>query len=241
MADHGDVSSGELQFQKAEFVSAEPELRCISCRGEIVDSYYHVAGAVTCPACTEQRRIFQGRPEGRGVFLKALMYGLGAAVAGSVIYALVSLTGFQFSIVAIVVGVMVGKAIRHVTNGRSSLRYQVLAVFLTYSGITGTYIPSMISAAKTSIQKKQAATAAQAPPAAPAVKKAVNPLRLVGALALLAAFTLILPFFALFHSPASGLLNLFIIGIGLMQAWRITRPDRALIMGPYSLAERNAG
>jgi hypothetical protein len=232
----------ELQFQKAEFISSEPELRCISCQSKIGDSYYHIAGAVTCPACAEQRRIFQGRPEGRGTFLRAALYGFGAAVAGSILYALVMMTGFQFSIVAIVVGVMVGKAIRYVTNGRSSLRYQVLAVILTYGAITTSFLPSVMRAVmekqkkqSTSVVGVQPTTVASAPP------KTVHPGRLLGAFAALIGFMLLLPFIALVESPASGLLNLVIIGIGLLQAWRITRPDQALIMGPYSVAERAAG
>jgi len=231
----------ELQFQKAEFISSEPELSCISCQRKIGDSYYHVAGDVMCPACAEQRRIFQGLPEGRGTFFQAALYGFGAAVAGSILYALVMMTGFQFSIVAIVVGVMVGKAIRSVTKGRSRRRYQVLAVLLTYGAITTSFLPSVIRAVEKQKKQSTSVTGTQATSKSPAAPKTVHVGRLFGALAALIGFMFILPFIALFESPASGLLNLVIIGIGLLQAWRITKPDQALIMGPYSVAERAAG
>ena len=36
------------------------------------------------------------------------------------------------------------------------------------------------------------------------------------------------------HSPLSGLINLVIIAIGLRQAWRLTTPFRAPVVGPYA-------
>jgi hypothetical protein len=92
MSDMPDPNSAspaadELQFEKAEFVAAQPDLRCAFCQSPLSNTYYQVAGAVTCPACAEQRRIFQTPPEGSGTFLKAMFYGLGAAVLGSIIYA----------------------------------------------------------------------------------------------------------------------------------------------------------
>ena len=231
----------DLQFQKAEFVSAEPELRCASCQSKISDCYFHVAGAVTCPVCAQHRQMLQGHSQGQPSFLRAALYGLRAAVAGSIVYALVSLTGFQFSIVAIVVGVMVGKAIRHVTQGKSSLRYQVLAVVLTYGAITTSFVPLMI---RDAAQSRKARLAKNTPADAskpPIAKKPVTAGGFLFAIVFLIGIGLAAPFLILLSHPASGVLNLFIIGIGLMQAWRITRPDQALIMGPYSVPERNAG
>ena len=233
--------AADLQFERAEFVSAQPDLRCTSCQSHISDSYYHVSGAVTCPACAEHRRFFQATPEGGGTFLRAALFGFGAAVLGSVIYALVSLTGFQFSIVAILVGILVGKAIRHVTQGRSSRRYQVLAVVLTYGAITTSYVPGIIAEA---IQKEKAAKSSQSPAPTPAPAAAHKPFslaRFAGGLAVLIGITFALPFLVLLSSPASGLINLVIIGIGLMQAWRLTKPDQAPIAGPFSVAQPSAG
>ena len=247
MSDMPDPNSAfkpgaELQFEKAEFVSADPGLRCAGCQSQISDSYYDVSGAVTCPTCAEHRRFFQAKPEGGGTFLRAALFGFGAAVLGSVIYALVSLTGFQFSIVAILVGILVGKAIRHVTQGRSSRRYQVLAVVLTYGAITTSYVPGIIADA---IQKEKAAAKSSQSPArtpAPEVpRKPFSPVRFAGALAVLIGITFAIPFLVLLSSPASGLINLVIIGIGLLQAWRLTKPDQAPITGPFLVARQSTG
>src|SRR5262249_21022939 len=203
MPDPSELSGGDLQFQKAEFVSPRQQFVCDFCRTVIADTYYHVGGAVTCPSCAQPRLLIQGRPEGRGTFLKAALFGAGAAFAGSILYFLVSLTGFQFSIIAIVVGVMVGKAIRYVTRGRSSLRYRLLAVFLTYAAITTSSLPSMIAAAgkRKHNAATESASAAPASAPAPATKPILTPLRLVRALVIVLAFTLVLPFFAVIASP----------------------------------------
>ena len=228
-------AADQLQFEKAEFVPAQPELCCAFCKSSISNSHYRVAGAVTCPSCAERRRAFQTPPQGGGIFLRAALYGLGAAVLGSIMYALISLTGFQFSIVAIAVGVLVGKAIRHATRGRSSRRYQVLAVLLTYTAITTSYIPGIVGEA---LQKEKAAVARPAPIAS---QKSFHPVRVAGALAMLIGATFVIPFLVLLSQPASGLINLVIIAIGLLQAWRLTRPDRAPILGPYLANQPSAG
>ncbi len=226
-----DVPSvADLQFQRADVPDAEAALLCAACKTEIRDSYYHVGGAVTCPSCAEAQAAQQTRPAGRAAFLRAALYGTGAAIAGAIIFALVSLTGFQFSIVAILVGIMVGKAIRYATNGRTSRAYQVLAVVLTYGGITTSYIPSMLSEAM-----KQTKTAQSAPqqqgPSAMSTGQTAGTLGL--AVVVLIGISLVLPFLYLGASIVSGLINLLIIGIGLRQAWRITAPNDIPILGPY--------
>src|SRR5690349_9938430 len=106
-----------LQFERAEYAGAGPD--CAFCKKPAGASYYHVGRAVACLACSEQLRRLQSRPD-RPLMLRAALYGLGAAIAGSILFALISLSGFQFSIVAILVGYMVGKAIVRATHGRSS-------------------------------------------------------------------------------------------------------------------------
>lgn len=231
------VNTDDLQFRHAEFEPPKPSRVCAACAKEIPDVYYHVGGAVTCPACAEQRRALQGKPRGGALFLKAALYGAGAALGGSILYWLVSLTGIQFAIIAIVVGVMVGKAIRHVTQGRSSRRYQVLAVVLTYGAICVSSLPPLITAARAAAKKQPAVIAVQPAQQPPQIGRAL--LHLALGSALLIGLCLALPFFYLQYSLFSGLLNLLIIGIGLRQAWRITAPDELLILGPYT-AEKDA-
>ncbi len=225
----------ELQFQHAEFVGEKPSVRCAACKAEIQGSYYHVHGAVTCEQCALVRQAQQGGPAGRTTFLRAALYGLGAAIAGSVIFALVSLTGFQFGIIAILVGIMVGKAIRYATGGRTTRAYQVLAVVLTYVAITTSYLPMMISAAMKTPETAQVSGQVHSVPDATSSELGSSLVKLGAALAVLIGISLAVPFLVIAQNPLSGAINLLIIGIGLRQAWRLTAPDEHLIMGPYTV------
>jgi hypothetical protein len=53
----------------------------------------------------------------------------------------------------------------------------------------------------------------------------------------LVGLVLAAPFFELYSSPVGGAISLFIIYIGLSQAWRLTGRRQILIMGPYQPSE----
>ena len=220
------MSAPDLQFQHAEFPEGPPARVCSFCKSPVGDSAFQISGTIACAACMARVREMQG-PTKRGSLGRAILYGLGAAAAGSTIFALVSLTGFQFSIVAILVGVMVGKAIRKGVEGQTTRMCQVLAVILTYGAITTSYVPMLVSTAmKAAKAKKAAAVNTDAPsPANPPITPKTAVAGLVAAPIILIAVSLVLPFLVLVHSPLSGLINLVIIFIGLRQAWRLTAPS----------------
>jgi hypothetical protein len=228
------ASTDSLQFQRAEYAGAGPD--CAFCKKSAGPSYFQVGRAVACPNCAAQLQRLQTPPD-RGVMLRATLYGLGAAIAGSILFALVSLTGFQFSIIAILVGYMVGKAIVKATRGRSSRAVQVMAVVLTYGAITTSYLPIMISAAIKQHKTKKAETPQVETPKRGTVTPGAAVAGLGAAIAVLIGFSFILPFLVLAQSPVSGLINLVIIFIGLSKAWRLTTPFRAPILGPYTGSE----
>ena len=66
-------------------------------------------------------------------------------------------------------------------------------------------------------------------------QESFHPLRFSGALAIFTSVTFAIPLPVLLSEPVSGLTNLVIIGIGLLQAWRIIQPDQAPILGPLSV------
>jgi hypothetical protein len=65
-----------------------------------------------------------------------------AVVAGGAAYAILlrRYSDFDFSIITVVIGFMVGLAIRTGVGPRASMAYRVLAVVLTYGAIAGAYI-----------------------------------------------------------------------------------------------------
>ena len=77
-----------------------------------------------------------------GAFVRAAALGLGAAVVGSAVwYGIVRATEREWGLIAIVVGLFVGFAVRKGAGGRGGWQYQALAMVLTYVSITGSNVP----------------------------------------------------------------------------------------------------
>jgi hypothetical protein len=159
--------------------------------------------------------------------MRAALYGGAAAFGGCLLYALVAIVlHAEIGLIAILVGWMVGKAIRYASYGRGGRPQQILAVALTYFAITTSYIPVFIYHGATVAQTKNAPVSSSAP-------ADVRPRMSFGAAVLfLLMIAAIAPFMSL-TSGLSGLISLFIIFIGLRQAWKLTERREILVMGPY--------
>jgi hypothetical protein len=234
----------DLQFRRAEPIdsvteSAPAAKACVVCKQAIADDYYQANGQVVCPLCA--RRIQSGQQAAPSTsLLRAALYGAGAALVGCALYALVSMiTGLEIGIIAIVVGIMVGKAVRYASNGRGGRPQQILAVVLTYFAITTSYVPVFVyqvaksQKAKLASQQSKAASPSGVQPAKPRprISRGRAVLYLLG---LVAAA----PFLGLFagSNPTAGLISLFIIYIGLQRAWALTAQSRIPVVGPYKLS-----
>jgi hypothetical protein len=252
MSDFGATPQPEeLQFQRAEplpGVDAAASLGqpCVICKQPTGSTYYHAQGQVVCPACAQ--RIESGQQAPPAISLaRAALFGGGAALAGSILYALVTIvTGLGIGLIAIVVGVMVGRAIRLASNGLGGRPQQILAVVLTYFAITTSYIPVMfyrMAKDPSVLTKRQpganrgavstpGTSVAPRPPVRPPVNAGQAILALGKLLLLLLLITAAAPFLAL-RAGVSGLITLFIIFIGLQRAWKLTGRTEILVMGPY--------
>ncbi len=135
----------DLQFDHAELttpVAAGPS--CDACKRPISDAYYEINGKVLCTSCRQQIEASFRGGSGLGRFSRAVVFGSGAALAGAVLYYIVSrVTGANWGIVAILVGFMVGGAVRKGTGNRGGILYQFLSVLLTYFAI-GLMIVSLV-------------------------------------------------------------------------------------------------
>ena len=160
---------------------------------------------------------------------RAALYGGGAALAGCLLYAVVAIVlNVEIGLIAILVGYMVGRAIRHASHGRGGRPQQILAVALTYFAITTSYIPVYRLPRSEGIASGGPGQADAAPAVAEKAPSHVG--STVVYLLLLAA---VAPFLTLGSSGLSGLIGLFIIFIGLQRAWRLTGRSEIPIMGPY--------
>ncbi|HUO57427.1 MAG TPA: hypothetical protein VMV05_04540 [bacterium] len=159
-----------LQFEKAEFDSSRPSSpACQACKKEIRGSYFEINGKVFCEPCKMNLEKFLagGSPTKR--FLRAFFAGSGAALAGAgLYYGIEKWTGYEFGLIAIVVGFMVGVAVRWGSHRRGGWGYQLLAVFLTYNAIVMTYIPYIVEGYKDKTKQSPSQNPAGTPLPTPA-------------------------------------------------------------------------
>jgi len=219
-------------------VSTAQGVTCASCQQAITSEYFDVNGQSVCNACKAQLEHLVQTPRGWGLFAKAAVFGLVAAILGAVLYyAVIAITNFEIGIVAIAIGFMVGWAIRKATANRGGRRYQVLALVLTYWSVGLAYTPLTFQQLAEENKKEQVQESRDAAPAAPPESsEEATVLSIPIVLAILVGFSLALPVLAVFGSLPSGLISAFIIGIGMRQAWQMTGVPPLQISGPYRIA-----
>jgi hypothetical protein len=224
-----------LQFRRAQPIDsgeAPAAKSCAACKQPVTGEYFQVQNQVICPSCAAKIRIGQQSQRPVSLF-RPIIYGAGAALAGCILYAIPLAIGFQIGIVALVVGYMVGKAIRHASYGTGGRAQQVLAVAFTYLAISASIVPAVFfmgikqAAAARSTAKNQPVK----PPLIQPVKPMPSPAKLAAGIALLA---IVSPFLQLRTSPVGGLISLFILFIGLQRAWVLTARHEIMVTGPYS-------
>jgi hypothetical protein len=130
---------------------------CTACHRAITDEYFDVNGQSVCEACRTQLVQLTQTPRGWGLFAKAAVFGVVAAILGAILYyAVIAITDFEIGIVAIAIGYMVGWAIRKATASRGGRRYQVLALVLTYWAVGVAYTPLTFQGLAEQEKKEQA-------------------------------------------------------------------------------------
>ena len=248
-----------LQFDVAEDVAQSApaaagtgDVRCVACQfpGPL-RSYFDVNGKPLCERCKDALLAHESRPH-LGTFLKASFLGLcGAAIGAGLFYGIVALTGYQLGLVSIVVGLLVGFAVRRGSGGRGGRRYQVLAVGLTYAAICSTYLPFIFkelatrkASAQTAAQttgnqgttEMQGAAAEQGTTAEPPGEP-MTLVQFLGGVAFLAALTLALPFLG----GVNNIMGLIIIAIALWEAWKVNRKVPLVVSGPLAVGAPTNG
>ena len=154
------------------------------------------------------------------------------------------LAGFEFGLIAIVVGYGVGSAVRWGSNGRGGKRYQALAISLTFLAIVATYIPPIVqgfregtaetAAVEPAVAEDGAPSAVPAAAAAPSEtadtiqSEPTGTLPTVIAVVLILAIACAAPFLAGFEN----VIGIVIIGIGLYEAWKLNRRPSVTVTGP---------
>jgi hypothetical protein len=224
------------QFETAEYVGSPGADHCKFCQQPIAATYYRLNGAMACRSCAEKAQSELPK-DGHADYLRALVFGAVAAVAGLILYATFEImTGIIIGYISLAVGWMVGKAMIKGSNGRGGRRYQIKAALLTYAAVSMAAIPIWIHYAGEHKQPKsqqQQMTDEQRgldkdsgqPETAPATNREK-------ALLQLAFLGLASPFLEL-ADPFHGAIGLFILFIGIRIAWQTTRGTLPSLDGPF--------
>jgi hypothetical protein len=241
-----------LQFDRAEYAesaAASTGIRCALCKQLIPASYYEINGRVTCPACRENvvRTAMRGSRFGR--FLRASFAGaLAGAVGAGIYFGVAAISGYEIGLIALVVGLLVGGAVRWGSRARGGWFYQLLAIFLTYMAIASSYALLAVREYVQNPERHRAWRATATVPVAapelgevPTAPSPDRPADLPGSPAgttdVIAAIALIvvgvgLPIIIGVKHP----IGLLIVGIALYEAWKINRRPALRIGGPYVVA-----
>lgn len=226
-----------LQFEQAAFeqpAAARPS--CGVCQQPIAEAYFSINDQLVCPACREGLLASLTGGSGFARFARALAFGLAAAVgAGLIWWGVRKATGYEIGLIAVVVGLMVGGAVRAGARGRGGIAYQLLAVALTYSCITSTYIPEVYTALK----KQHEERSTTQPTTNPADDDQVKNMGLGTKAVVVVVFFLILFVIALLAPILAGFQNiigLLIIAFALWEAWKINKKVVLNFAGPFSIS-----
>jgi hypothetical protein len=212
-----------VSFEKAEFDKPQTTFVCGFCKRPLTDQYWQVAKRTACASCRSavERQLIASTS--RAAFWSALRYGGLATIASSIGWIVITkVTGYEIGIVAIAIGFFVGKSVRRGAGGFGGPRYQYLAIFLTYSAIALANLPAIFDAIAHSGHQASQSHAH------------------VGVGSFLVAWLMLLLF--AYASPFLGgmrsIMGLFIIAIGLWEAWKLTRAVPVEVLGPFSIEAR---
>jgi hypothetical protein len=236
------------QFATAEYAGSGD--KCNSCNQEIAGTYYRINGVLACERCTTQLQS-QIPKDSHSAFVRALTFGIGAAILGLILYAAFGIiTGIEIGYISLAVGWLIGKAMRKGSNGVGGRRYQITAAVLTYAAVsmaaipislsqiskTGSPKPSQVqtspSTSQTADSGVDSADAKTTPGSAESTPSQKPKIDFLAALGMLALIGLASPFLEL-QNPVSGAIGLVILFVGIRFAWQQTAAPQFDVVGPF--------
>lgn len=239
------------QFGTAEYATRSDQ--CQFCHQPLGGTYYKVNNALACGSCADKVKNERAR-DTHSAFVRALVAGVGAAIAGLIAYAVISiiLQGWVISYMSFGVGWLVGTAMIKASGGIGGRRYQIAAVLLTYAAVSMAAIPiefyflngrehkqteqQKLAAEQRQLASENGQKASEPAPdesgrGQPASREELVEIALSG---------LASPFLALKQNFFWGLIGLFILFIGIKIAWRLTAGRPIEILGPFHHAPQAA-
>lgn len=184
---------------------------CAGCKRTLTDEYWTIGRAVVCASCRDNIMTAEAAAT-YPRFGRAVLYGIGGMLAGAIVWYIVEkVLNLEIGFIAILLGYLVGRAIRLGAQNRGGLRYQILAVVLTYIGISLAYAPFLIEAAQVSLGD------------------------LVGVGIGRLIWTILGLPVRVVTGSSGGIISLVIYGIAFLQAWKLTAGEPITASGPFQV------
>jgi hypothetical protein len=226
------------QFETAQYAASQGKDQCKLCGQAIAGTYYRVGGEMACPSCAQQAQ--QTLPiDKHSAYMRALIFGIGAAILGLIIYATFGIvTGLVIGYLSLAVGYVIGKAMMMGSRGVGGRRYQITAVLLTYAAVSMAAVPialSQYAKQKQALREERRSfeKGAGGEQIAPAPAQPKPKMSFAAALGSLAFLGLTSPFLEL-QDPIHGIIGLVILLVGIRIAWQSTAGQPvAEISGPF--------
>jgi uncharacterized protein (DUF983 family) len=227
------------QFGTAEYAGVAGTEHCQFCRQPISRRYYRVNSAMACAACGERAQ-HELPKDSHALFVRGLIFGIGAAILGLILYATVEIaTGWIIGYVSLAVGYIIGKGIKLGSKGAGGRKYQIAAVILTYAAVSLAAVPVLISEQIKARDARRAAEVQQPADSASDQQQPEPPgqprMGLGTALLQLTMVGLASPFLEL-QDPVHGVIGLVILFVGIRIAWRLAAGTDAQVFGPFESA-----
>ncbi len=239
----GDEPHGSLDLDRAEFDSSRAPV-CAACSAALGGHYYTLGDRMLCEPCHFEVR--DAGPLGSVATraLGAIALGAVAAVVAGALWMLVTeLTGYEIGLIAIVVGFLVGAAVRLGGRQAGGVGYQLLAVFLTYTAIVMTYVPAIVAElrANEEIYAELEASATDPDLVEVAPDGTVEPAVDEAAITLtLYVVAIPIAFAAPFLLGLENIIGILIIAFALYQAWKMNARVHLELKGPFRLGTGDA-
>jgi hypothetical protein len=238
-----------LQFEKAEYAGKPGVEECSTCHQQMIDSYYRLNDRRICAPCAELAKTNQLKTDGN--FFRSLFFGIGAAIAGLILYAAFAIaTGWVIGYLSLAVGYIIAKAMMKGSGGVGGRKFQIAAVLLTYGAVSLAAIPVAIHGysgksgdGNSQVQTQPQPAGESQDPNKQAVASSQSEggsgagfLSAIGALLLIGLAS---PFLEL-SEGIHGILGLVILFVGLNIAWKTTEAAEFQLLGPFSLAKKES-
>lgn len=260
--DHSTGGQNPIQFDQADFGQpqqgeAMATMACQVCQTPITSQYYVSGQAVVCPACYQAQMASTTGGSGFARLLRAAVFGIAAGFVGMLIWLTVrKLTSYEVGLIAILVGLMVGGAVRAGSRGRGGIGYQLLAVVITYCSIAANYVPDVYQALRedtleadsshVETSSNSGSRAAGGPTSQPTTASAssvggeydIENMGMVSRVAMIGLFVVMIFAIAMVAPVLGGvqnLIGLLIIGFALWEAWKMNRATHLQYSGPLDV------